>query len=361
MPDSMADPAAKLTGVTAALTAALLFGLNPPFAKLLLPATGPLMLAALLYLGAGLGLAVVTLVAAREPASDATPREAPLRGADVWLLLAVIAAGGVAAPVLMLFGLARVSAVVGSLLLNIEAPFTVLLAVGVFGEHLGGRAAAGAVLAALGAGVLSCAPGGVQADWRGVVALLAACLGWAIDNNLTQRLSVRDPAAIARTKGLAAGAFTLVLALARGATFPAPGSALAAMTLGFVSYGLSVALAVRAMRTLGAARQSAFFATAPFIGAVAAVPLLGEGFGLREIAAGGLMALGVFMLLAEVHEHWHVHELLEHEHAHVHDEHHRHGHRDADLGREPHAHAHRHLPLSHAHSHASDVHHRHRH
>jgi len=343
-----------------ALAAAVLFGLSTPFAKLLLPGMGPLMLAALLYLGAGLGLSVVTLLAAR-PAADTTARETPLRGADLPLLLAVIAVGGVAAPVLMLFGLAHVSAVVGSLLLNLEAPLTMLLAVGLFGEHLGRRAAAGAVLAALGAGILSYVPGDVQADWRGVLAIICACLGWAIDNNLTQRLSLRDPAAIARTKGLAAGAITLVLALMAGSTFLAPGSVFAAMALGFVSYGLSVALAVRAMRSLGAARQSAFFATAPFIGALAAVPLLGEGFGLREIAAGGLMALGVFLLLAEVHEHWHVHELLEHEHAHVHDEHHRHGHREAELGREPHAHVHAHLPLSHAHPHMSDVHHRHRH
>jgi len=345
----------------AALAAAILFGLGAPFAKLLLPGTGPLMLAALLYLGAGLGLAVVTLLAARQPSEGATPREAPPRGADFLLLVAVIAAGGVAAPVLMLFGLARVSAVVGSLLLNLEAPLTMLLAIGLFGEHIGRRAAAGAILATLGAGILSYAPGDVQADWRGVMAVVFACLGWAIDNNLTQRLSLRDPLAIARTKGLAAGAFTLLLAVTAGSTFPAPRSVFAAMALGFVSYGLSVALAVRAMRTLGAARQSALFATAPFIGAVTAVPLLGEGFGLREIAAGGLMALGVFLLLAEVHEHWHVHELLEHEHAHVHDEHHRHEHREAGLSPEPHAHVHAHLSLSHAHPHVSDVHHRHRH
>ena len=208
----------------AALAAAILFGLGAPFAKLLLPGTGPLMLAALLYLGAGLGLAVVTLLAARQPSEGATPREAPLRGADFLLLVAVIAAGGVAAPVLMLFGLARVSAVVGSLLLNLEAPLTMLLAIGLFGEHIGRRAAAGAILATLGAGILSYAPGDVQADWRGVMAVVFACLGWAIDNNLTQRLSLRDPLAIARTKGLAAGAFTLLLAVTAGSTFPAPRS-----------------------------------------------------------------------------------------------------------------------------------------
>jgi drug/metabolite transporter (DMT)-like permease len=351
----------SLRGVSAALGAAVLFGLSAPLAKLLVAGTGPLMLAALLYLGAGLGLAVVSLFGAQRRSVDTTPREAPLRGADVLLLLAVIAAGGVAAPVLMLFGLGRVSAVVGSLLLNLEAPLTMLLAVGLFGEHLGRWAAAGALLVALGAGVLSYAPGGVHADGLGVVAIVLASFGWAIDNNLTQRLSLRDPVAIARTKGLAAGLFTLVLALAAGSTFPTPGLVLAAMALGVVSYGLSVALSVWAMRTLGAARQSTFFATAPFIGAVAAVPLLGEGFGLRESGAGGLMALGVCLLLAEVHEHWHVHDVLTHEHAHVHDEHHRHEHREADLGREPHAHVHSHVPLSHAHPHVSDVHHRHRH
>jgi drug/metabolite transporter (DMT)-like permease len=352
---------ADLTGAAAALGAAVLFGLSLPFAKLLLPVTGPLMLAALLYLGAGLGLTVVSILAGRQPAGNATAHEAPLRSADLVLLAVVILAGGVAAPVLMLFGVTRVSAVVGSLLLNLEAPLTILLAVGFFGEHLGRPAAAGALLASLSAGVLSYAPGAVRVDLRGVVAVILACLCWAIDNNLTQRLSLRDPATIARTKGLAAGAFTLALALTAGSTFPSPRSVVAAMTLGFVSYGLSVVLAVRAMRALGAARHSALFATAPFIGAVVAVPLLGEEFGLREVTAGGLMALGTVLLLAETHRHWHVHELVEHEHAHVHDEHHRHAHREDEIPREPHAHAHEHLPLSHAHPHVSDAHHRHRH
>jgi drug/metabolite transporter (DMT)-like permease len=349
------------TGMAAALAAAALFGLSLPFAKLLLPATGPLMLAALLYLGAGLGLTVVKLLVAPRPAGNAPAREAPLRRADLLLLSAVILVGGVAGPVLMLFGVTRVSAVVGSLLLNLEAPLTILLAVGFFGEHLGRRAMSGALLASLGAAILSYAPGDVRMDVRGVVAVILACLCWAIDNNLTQRLSLRDPATIARTKGLAAGALTLALALAAGSTFPPWRSVVAAMALGVVSYGLSVVLAVRAMRALGAARQTAFFATAPFIGAVAAVPLLGERLGPGEIAAGGVMALGTGLLLTERHRHWHVHEPVVHEHAHVHDEHHRHAHREDETSREPHAHAHEHAPLGHAHPHVSDVHHRHRH
>lgn len=356
----MNQSAGKLSGVAAALTAALLFGLSAPFAKLLLPVTGPLVLAALLYLGAGLGLSLVVLSASR-PVMDGSPRESPLRRTDALLLVGIIATGGIAAPVLMLFGLARVSAVVGSLLLNLEAPLTMLLALCVFGEHLGRLAAGGALLTVIGAGILSYAPSDVHADRRGAVAIVLACFGWAIDNNLTQRLSLRDPSAIARAKALAAGGFLLVLAVITGAAYPGWQVVVAAMGLGFVSYGLSVALAVRAMRALGAARQSAFFATAPFVGAVAAVPLLGETFGTTEIAAGILMALGMFLLLADVHEHWHVHELLEHEHSHVHDEHHCHAHREGTLDPEPHAHLHTHTPLSHAHPHVSDVHHRHQH
>jgi drug/metabolite transporter (DMT)-like permease len=352
-----------MRGVTAAVAAAVLFGLSAPLAKPLLRETGPLMLAALLYLGGGLGLAFVSLLTGRSAAGENAPREAPLRGADFLLVVSVVAVGGIAAPVLLLVGLARLSAVAGSLLLNLEAPLTMLLAVGVFGEHLGPRAAAGAGLTVLGALVLSLAPGDARSDWLGVGAVALACLGWAIDNNLTQRLSLRDPMAIARTKGLGAGMFTLVLALASGAPFPPVGTVFAAMVLGFASYGISVVLAIRAMRSLGAARHAVIFSSAPFIGALAAVPILGERFGFRETAASGLMLLGVASLLAEVHQHWHDHELLEHEHAHVHDAHHRHGHGDPEpeLERVPHAHPHTHLPLSHAHPHVSDIHHRHGH
>jgi len=337
------------------LTAAVLFGLSAPLVKLLLPATGPLCLAALLYLGAGLGLTAVTLVAGR----GAAPREARLRGSDHLLLLAVITAGGVVAPVCLLVGLARVSAVVASLLLNLETPLTILLAVILFGEHLGRRAAGGAILIVVGAGVLTYTPGYAHGEWRGVVAIVLACLGWAIDNNFTQRLSVRDPVAIARAKGLVAGAFTLALALASGASLPALRVGFAAPGVGFVSYGLSVVLAVRAMRILGAARQAAFFSTAPFVGAIAAVPLLGEHLRGPQAGAAGLMVIGVLILLTEAHGHHHAHEPLEHDHMHVHDEHHEHEHDESVL--EPHAHVHRHAAVEHAHPHVSDVHHRHRH
>jgi len=352
----------QLEGAAAALAAAALFGVSAPLAKMLLPGTGPLPLAAFLYLGAGLGLTGVGALARARAGPGAGPREARLRPRDLPRLAVVGAAGGIAGPLLMLLGLQRVSAVAGSLLLNLEAPLTILLAVALFGEHLGRRGAVAAVLIALGATLLGYLPGeAVRADWRGVAAIVAACLFWAIDNNATQRLAVRDPVAVARVKGLGAGACTLALALGTGLAMPPAPRILAALALGLVGYGLSVVLAVRALRTLGAARQAALFATAPFVGAVAAVPLLGERLGLRECAASGLMALGVTLLLGERHLHAHVHERLEHDHVHVHDEHHRHAHDDGVPADEPHAHPHVHAPLEHAHAHVSDVHHRHGH
>src|SRR5438132_1533073 len=215
------ERAVQLEGAAAALAAAALFGVGAPLAKLLLPGTGPLPLAAFLYLGAGLGLTGVGALARARAGPGSVSREARLRPDDLPLLAVVIAAGGIAGPVLLLLGLQRVSAVAGSLLLNLEAPLTIVLAVAVFGEHLGRRGALAAALVALGAALLGYSPGAAaRADWRGVAAIVAACLGWAIDNNATQRLSVRDPVAVARVKGLGAGACTLALAVGIGLAMP---------------------------------------------------------------------------------------------------------------------------------------------
>jgi drug/metabolite transporter (DMT)-like permease len=341
--------------VAAALAAAALFGVATPIAKLLLPATGALLLAALLYAGAGIGLAALGL--ARRVGGRAT-REAPLRREDVPLLLGVVLSGGIVAPVLLLLGLERLPAADASLLLNLEAPFTVLLAVALFGEHVGARAVTAIALIVLGACTLGAGPAPLGGRFGGTALVAAACLAWAVDNNLTQRLSLRDPIAIARVKAIAAGGFNLVLALAAGHALPAAPRVAGALALGSVSYGLSIALAVRAMALLGAARQAALFAVAPFVGAVASALLLGEEVNLL---GGAVMGVGVALLARERHEHTHVHEPIEHDHVHVHDEHHDHEHAGAVDPGEPHSHVHRHERLTHAHPHVSDVHHRHRH
>jgi drug/metabolite transporter (DMT)-like permease len=349
---------AEVKGAAMGLGAAALFGLSAPLSKLLLPASGPLVLASLLYLGGGLGLSLFSLLA-RSRRGKQPGREAPLRGRDVPLLLGVILCGGVLGPVLMLVGLGRLSGVAASLLLNLEGPFTILLAVLVFGEHLGRTAALAVGLVLSGAGVLGLEAGEVRGDVLGVLALAGACLAWAMDNNLTQRLSLKDPIAVVRVKGLGAGTCTLVLALATGQHFPAPPVLAAALLLGCASYGVSIVLDMYALRYLGAAREAAYFATAPFLGALAALPLLGERLRWEDALAGTLMVAGVVLMLRERHSHVHTHEPLEHEHRHVHDAHHQHAHEGPVS--EPHSHPHRHEPLAHEHPHVSDLHHRHGH
>jgi drug/metabolite transporter (DMT)-like permease len=341
-------------GTAAALGAAALFGVSAPAAKVLLTRVEPLLLGALLYLGAGLGLTVLRATAGGRRG------EAALRRDDVPLLLAMTAAGGVVAPLLLLVGLRRMTAVGGSLLLNLEGPCTVLLAVAVFGEHLGARAAIGAATMMLGAATLGLTRSAVHAgDGAGVLAIAAACVAWAIDNNLTQRLSLRDPLAVAQAKGLLGGGVALVLALIVGFEPPAVGVVGSAAAVGFVSYGLSLACAVYAMRAIGAAREAALFTTAPFMGALASVVLLHEPLGARELIAALLMVIGLGLLAGARHSHRHAHEALRHDHRHVHDVHHRHAHTTADPPGEPHAHEHVHAALEHEHPHVSDEHHRH--
>jgi drug/metabolite transporter (DMT)-like permease len=345
----------QFRGAAFGLGAAALFGLSAPTAKLLLADVSPVLLAGLLYLGAAVGLWVHRAIVPQT-------REAALRRTDLPKLASVVLAGGVAGPVLMLFGLARVSGLTGSLLLNLEAPFTMLLAVLVFREHLGRHGLTAVALILTGALVLKLEPGTLRADTLGVILLAAACACWALDNNLTQRLSLRDPFAIVRVKTLAAGLANTVVGLwlVRSA-LPSGRYVAAALVLGSLSYGLSVVLDAYALRLVGAAREAAYFATAPFVGALASLVLLGEVLRPFDVLAMFVMVLGVVFLLRERHAHGHMHEALEHEHLHSHDEHHRHEHVAGDPPGEPHSHFHRHAPLFHDHPHVPDAHHRHRH
>jgi drug/metabolite transporter (DMT)-like permease len=345
----------RARGTACALAAALLFGASAPLAKLLLPSVAPLMLAAIFYLGAG-----GVLFAARAlRGAGAAGREAPLTRADAPLLAAVTLAGGIAGPVLMLLGLERVTGVVGALLLNLEAPFTILLALAFFGEHLGRREVASAALVIAGAALLGARSGPVSVDVIGIAAIAGACLCWGLDNNWTQRLSLRDPIELVSLKATSAGACMLGVALATGHSLPGAKLLAMALAVGSLSYGAGIVLAVYALRELGAARESALFATAPFAGALLAIPLLGELPRAVDCAAAGVMALGVALLVRASHDHLHAHGALEHEHSHFHDEHHRHAHEGPV--EEPHSHAHRHEPLVHRHPHVSDLHHRHGH
>lgn len=354
MTGGSAKPASTRRGALFGLSAAALFGLSTPFSKLLLGEVAPQLLAGLLYLGAGLSITAYRLL-------RKSSAEAPLRRADVPVLLVLVLSGGVLGPVLMLLGLNELNAVAGSLLLNLEAPFTMLLAVVFFKEHLGRRALIASALIVTGALVLRLEAGAVATKAVGVALVATACVCWALDNNLTQRLSTRDPFAIVQVKTLVAGTTNLVLALSFGRSLPAMNIVGAALVLGSLSYGVSVVLDAYALRLLGAAREAAYFATAPFLGAIGSVALLGERLGSFDALALVAMAAGVALLLREKHAHRHRHERMEHEHLHVHDEHHLHAHGPGDPPGSPHAHPHRHEELEHEHPHVSDIHHRHEH
>ena len=359
-------------GVWAALASAVLFGAGTPLAKSLLAAlpgrAGPWLLAGLLYAGSGLGLLVY-----RRLKNLPTPQLT--RGESIWLLAAVVCGGGVA-PVLLMSGLTRMAASHASLLLNAEAVLTTLLAWALFREHLGRRIVLGMALIVAGALLLSWPQSGGGASLQAselwpALAVLLACAFWALDNNFTRKVAHADASWIACIKGLSAGLTNLLLAFLWGAALPSLGDISAAMVIGFLAYGVSLALFVVALRHLGASRAGAYFSTAPFVGALLSVLLFGDAVTGQLLAASGLMGLGVWLHLTENHAHEHHHMVLTHAHEHTHDAHHQHEHEHessdgsvvpAGIAHESsHSHRHSHAPLSHSHPHFPDAHHRHPH
>ncbi len=351
------SPIRDWKGPALALTAAALFGASTPFSKILLRELSPQWLAGLLYLGSGVGLALWMLL--RRIATPDAPREASLRRADLPWLGGAILAGGIVAPLCLAWGLRGTAGTSASLMLNLEGVFTALLAWFVFRENFDRR---------IFLGMLAIVAGGLLLSWEGraegvswaAAGIAAACFGWAIDNNLTRKVSASDPVQIAMFKGLVAGGLNVALA-ATLAPPPVWSTIAATAMLGFLSYGVSLTLFVLALRHLGTARTGAYFSTAPFVGAALSLTLLAERPGFWFWAAAACMAAGVWLHLTERHAHEHTHEPLEHDHMHLHDAHHQHEHTADDPPGEPHSHPHRHAPLTHTHPHVPDLHHRHHH
>jgi drug/metabolite transporter (DMT)-like permease len=343
-------------GALAALASALLFGLTTPIAKHLLAGTHPLLIAGLLYLGSGVGVGALRWVRVHGRS------ESGLVGRDwVWLALSTLV-GGVIAPALLMTGLAHADAASASLLLNLEVVFTAILAWVVFKEPAGARVVFG-LCAIFAGGLILVWPtsftstGSVYA----FLAIVAACLCWALDNNLTRRICAGDARMLAAIKGLVAGTTNTVLAFALGASLPEASHVAITLAIGFMGYGLSLVLFIVALRQLGTARTGAYFATAPFIGATVALFLYGQPAESAFWVAAMCMALGVWLHATEDHVHEHVHEPMAHSHAHAHDLHHQHDHSFDWDGCEPHTHAHAHGFLRHRHAHYPDIHHRHGH
>jgi drug/metabolite transporter (DMT)-like permease len=338
------------TGVLLALAAAASFGITTPLIQRFGTGLGPFTIAGLLYAGAS-GLAV---------ALGRTANESPVGRTHLRRLALVALFGAFIAPVLLALGLRATSGTSASLLLNLEAVFTVALGALVHREHVGRRLVAAVVVIAAGGAVVGLAPAQGANTLIGSVLVAGATLGWALDNTLSRPLSELDPGQVVAGKGVIGAALSLVLALVLREPVPALPAALGVLACGAIGYGGSLRLYLRAQRVLGSARTGSVFAVAPFLGALVALAL-GEPFGgVGTVMGGMLMALGVYLHLTEAHDHAHEHPALTHDHPHRHDDGHHDDHTHEGLAPGTvHAHTHTHAARTHHHAHGEDMHHQH--
>ncbi len=342
-----------------AIAAAVLFGASAPLTKLLLGQIQPVFLAGLLYLGSGIGLLPTRYVLHLR--SENSHTEARLGKSDVLRVIGAMVTGGVAAPIVLMLGLKHTPAATASLLLNFEAVSTAFIAGVVFKEAIGRQVWIAIICITVAGAILSVDPNAAWGISIGALGILAACVLWGVDNNITSTISAKDPLTIVTIKSLGAGTFSVILALVLRNDIPSPGIIITTMVVGYFTYGLSIVLFILAMRGLGAARASTLFGTGPFVGAILSFFVFKSIPDLRFILALPLMIAGAAILLGEKHSHKHVHSAITHEHRHTHDDaHHQHLHSESDP-EQPHSHMHLHDDVLHDHRHSPDMHHRHDH
>ncbi len=341
-----------LRGATLALLAAALFGLSAPLIRHFGIATGPWTTAALLYVGAA---------CAGFLWRSGVAKEAAVRRSD-WPRLGMMALfGGAFAPFALAWGLQRTSALSGSLALTLEAVFTAVLAAIFYREHLGRRVIAAVILISTGGLLLAydSAHAG-ELGLLGFLAVIGATLAWGVDNTLSRPLAERDPGSVVLYKAAAGSACSILFAFLFAESLPTPDAALVLLLIGLFAYGMSLRFYLFAQRAFGAARTGSVFATAPFIGAVAALALGERGVTVWLASGAALILIGVVLHLTERHRHWHQHQPMEHEHAHTHgDGHHEHSHEVMPAA--AHSHWHSHAAVAHSHAHVPDLHHTHQH
>jgi drug/metabolite transporter (DMT)-like permease len=345
-------PSPIRSGAWLAILAAVSFGITAPLVKIAGVGSGPFVTAALLYLGA----AGVSLLGSRAPSQEPSPRA---RHLPRLLLVAVI--GAVIAPALLAWGLQRTSATTASLLLNLEAIFTVLLGWVIYREAIGAQVALAVALVAGGSALLVIGNAGAgQSSALGALAVGIATLGWALDNTLTRPLSDLDPRKVVLAKAGVGAVLSLMISLFLGEIRPSPLHALGLLACGAVGYGLSLRFYLLAQRHLGAGRTGSIFALGPFVGVLVAWSIGDRAMSVTTLVAGLLFAAGIYLHISERHRHLHRHAALDHEHAHRHDDgHHDHRHEPGFEGE--HSHPHHHDASDHAHDHGPDLHHQHEH
>ncbi len=339
-----------------AILAALLFGINAPFSKLLLNEIHPLFLAALLYLGAGLGMTGLTILnkTRRTASTEARLTKKEMPAVMMMILL------DIAAPIFLLMGISLTNSSTAALLGNFEIAATSVIAMIFFKEAIGKRMWIAIAFISLASILLTVTDAAAISLSVGAVFVMLSCVCWGFENNCTRNLSIKDPVQVVILKGFGSGLGALLIAFIWGDLSASLLYIVLAMTLGFVAYGLSIFFYVKAQRGLGAARTSAYYAAAPFMGVLISWLLLKEPITYSFLVALAIMILGTWLALSENHEHVHIHEEETHEHSHSHDDTH-HLHEDHPPVTGEHCHEHTHNTTVHAHCHLPDVHHRHLH
>ncbi|MGB8658235.1 MAG: EamA family transporter [Candidatus Zixiibacteriota bacterium] len=341
------------------IVSAGLFGISPPLAKLLLKNISPIVLAGLLYLGAFCGLYVYSVIR-KIRGSGSMANVMPLQSKDYPWLVGAIVSGGIIAPISMMLGLKFASGFSASLFLNLEGAATALIAAVIFKEHTGKRLWLAVACMTVASLFLTWDPAKGRFTIIGPFLLIVAMICWGMDNNLTRKISGKDPVQIAMIKGFLAGSITTIIAVIFGLRIPLGMGILYALLLGTFSYGISLVFFIKALEGLGSSRAGAFFSLGPFVGAITSLFIFNDWLGWVIVPATLLMVIGVSLLLSEKHIHLHIHGITLHAHPHRHDDlHHQHAHSFAI--QEPHTHEHTHPGLAHTHEHRPDSHHNHDH
>ena len=278
-------------GIFLALLAAALYAVNAPFSKLLLIYMPSTLMAGVLYLGAGIGMVVIALI---RKVSGRARTEEKITRLDLPYTLAMILLD-IAAPIFLLLGLSRTTAANASLLNNFEIVATALIALAVFGERISARLWMGIGFVTVSCVLLSF-EGSAGLDFSvGSLFVLLACVCWGIENNCTRRLSAKDPLEIVLLKGIFSGMGSVVIGLCVGERFTVWWSVIAVLAVGFVAYGLSIFFYVYAQRLLGAARTSAYYAIAPFIGTALSLMIFRELPPYTYFIALAVMMIGAWL------------------------------------------------------------------
>lgn len=339
-----------------AILAAALFGMSAPLSKLLLAEISPLMLASLVYLGAGMGMLIIDLI---RRVLNAKPIEARLEKKELPYILAMIILD-ILAPISLMIGLTMTSAANAALLNNFEIVATSLIALIIFREAVGKRLWVALTLITLASVLLSTQDISNLSFSLGSIFVLLSCVFWGLENNCTRKLSIKDPLQVVILKGIGSGTGALIVAAIANELSLSTLFIIPALLLGFFAYGLSIFFYVKAQRTLGAARTSAYYAVAPFIGVILSFIFFNEAISLSFIFAILIMIVGTYFAVSEDHEHDHTHIEISHEHRHHHEDSHHNHHHETQAEKE-HAHSHVHEKMLHKHAHTPDIHHHHIH